>query len=225
MAMSDAMRAAVIAAVLLAGSCTAPASNQGYAVMDDPTINHPIVVDAATKSVRLGFTAADAGLMPEDAVRFDAFVTGYQTSGSGAITVTVPEGPAAKETITYFGERLAAAGVPRNRIVVGTRSGADSDWRVELSYTGYVAHTDKCGLWLQDANDTETNLPMSNFGCAAQHNIAAQLDNPRDVVEPRASGPTDPMRRSTVIGAYQKGQTTSATKTSDQSVAVSDVKN
>ena len=50
MVMSDAMRAAAIAAVLLAGSCAAPVNN-GMGLTDDPDMNHPIVLDTAPKSV------------------------------------------------------------------------------------------------------------------------------------------------------------------------------
>jgi len=221
MAMSDAMRAAAIAAVLLAGSCAAPMSN-GLMQTDDPDMNHPLVVDTAPKAIRLSFSAADAGLMPEDAARFDAFVTQYQAGGNGVINVTAPSGPAAQQTLSYFGERLAAAGIPRSRIMVGTRN--DGDWRVELSYVGYAAHAANCGDWSsQQASDTASNLPMANLGCAVQHNIAAQVENPRDIVEPRTLGPSDSMRRATVMGAYEKGTPTSATKNADQSVAVSDV--
>jgi pilus assembly protein CpaD len=56
-----------------------------------------------------------------------------------------------------------------------------------------------------------------------QHNIAAQIENPRDIVEPRALGSSDAMRRATVMDAYEKGAPTAATKNADQSVAVSDV--
>ena len=94
MAMSDAMRAAAIAAVLLAGSCAAPVNN-GMGLTDDPDMNHPIVVDSAPHAVRLSFSAADAGLMPEDAARFDAFVAQYKSDGNGAISVTAPSGPSA----------------------------------------------------------------------------------------------------------------------------------
>lgn len=221
MAMSDAMRAAAIAAVLLAGSCAAP-SNNGVALTDDPDQNHPIVVDTAPKAIRLSFSAADAGLMPEDAARFDEFVSQYQADGNGTINVTAPSGPAAQQTLSYFGERLAAAGIPRSRIMVGTRD--DGDWRVELSYAGYAAHAANCADWSsQQASDTFTNLPMANFGCAVQHNIAAQIDNPRDIAEPRALGSSDAMRRATVMGAYEKGTPSAANKNADQSVAVSDV--
>ncbi|HSC60722.1 MAG TPA: CpaD family pilus assembly lipoprotein [Rhizomicrobium sp.] len=221
MAMSDAMRAAAIAAVLLAGSCAAPVNNSAV-VTDDPDMNHPIVVDTATNAVRLSFSAADAGLMPEDAARFDAFVAQYKADGNGAVNVTAPSGPTAQQTLSYFGERLAAAGIPRSRIMVGTRN--DGDWRVELSYAGYVAHTVGCGDWgSQQASDTASNLPMANFGCAVQHNIAAQIANPRDLVDPAALGQSDAMRRATVMNAYEKGTPSAATKSADQSVAVSDV--
>ena len=221
MAMSDAMRAAAIAAVLLAGSCAAPVNNSAV-VTDDPDMNHPIVVDTATNAVRLSFSAADAGLMPEDAARFDAFVAQYKADGNGAVNVTAPSGPTGQQTLSYFGERLAAAGIPRSRIMVGTRN--DGDWRVELSYAGYVAHTVGCGDWgSQQASDTASNLPMANFGCAVQHNIAAQIANPRDLVDPAALGQSDAMRRATVMNAYEKGTPSAATKSADQSVAVSDV--
>jgi pilus assembly protein CpaD len=221
MAMSDAIRAAAIAAVLLAGSCAAP-TNNGMGLSNDPDVNHPIVVDTAPNAVRLSFSAADAGLMPEDAQRFDAFVAQYKADGTGVINVTAPSGPSAQQTLSYFGERLAAAGIPRSRIMVGTRD--DGDWRVELRYVGYVAHTVGCNDWSsQQASDTASNLPMPNFGCAVQHNIAAQIENPRDVMEPRSLGESDAMRRATVMSAYEKGTPTAANKTSDQSVAVSNV--
>lgn len=221
MALNDAMRAAAIAAVLLAGSCAAP-FNDGAGLTADPDANHPIVVDTAPKSIHLSFSAADAGLMPEDAARFDAFVDQYAVDGNGVINVTAPSGPTSQQTLAYFGERLAAAGVPRSRIMVGTRD--DGDPRVELSYTGYSARVEDCGSWgAQQASDTASNLPMQNFGCAVQHNLAAQVENPRDLVEPRPLGSSDAMRRATVMTNYEKGVPTAATKNSDQSVAVSDV--
>ena len=196
--------------------------NDGAGLTADPTANHPIVVDTAPKSIRLSFSAADAGLMPEDAARFDAFVSQYEAEGSGMINVTAPSGATSQQTLSYFGERLAAAGVPRSHIMVGTRE--DRDPRVEISYAGYSARVEDCGSWgAQQASDTASNLPMENFGCAVQKNIAAQVENPRDLVEPRALGPSDAMRRATVMSNYEKGQPTAASKNADQSVALSNV--
>jgi pilus assembly protein CpaD len=225
MALSDTMRAAAIAAVLLAGSCAAPTNDQAT-LTADPDVNHPIVVEPTTKSVRLSYTAADAGLMPDDAARFDAFVGAYLVSGGdGAISITVPNGPTAQQTISYFGERLASYGVPRSRIMVGARN--DGDPRVELDYVSYSAHTDPCGNWSQ-ASDTASNLPMSDFGCSVQHNIAAQIDNPHDLIAPREMDEADAVRRGVVIGHYQKGEPSQATKktvdaSTEQSGVSSDV--
>jgi pilus assembly protein CpaD len=223
--MRDTMRAAAIAAVLLAGSCAAP-TNDHAMLTADPDVNHPIVVEQSTKSMRLSFSAADAGLMPEDAARFDGFVGAYLASGGDAsISITVPNGPTAQQTIRYFGERLTSYGVPRARILVGYRK--DNDPRVELDYTSYTARTDQCGNWSQ-ASDIASNLPMSDFGCSVQHNIAAQIDDPRDLVTPRAMGEADAVRRGTVMGLYQKGQPSQAVKktvdaSTEQSGVSSDV--
>jgi pilus assembly protein CpaD len=225
MAISDTMRAAAIAAVLFAGSCAAPANDDPVRTAD-PEVNHPIVVDQTTNSLRLSFTAADAGLMPDDAARFDAFVGTYLASGNDkAISITVPNGPTAQQTITYFGERLASYGVPRSRIMVGYRK--DNDPRVELDYVSYTAHTDQCGNWSQ-ASEIASNLPMEDFGCSVQHNIAAQIDNPHDLIAPRDMGQADAVRRGVVMGHYQKGEVTQATKktvdaSTEQSGVSSDV--
>lgn len=223
--MRDVIRAAVIGAVLLAGSCAAP-TNDNATLTADPDVNHPIVVEQSTKSLRVAFSAADAGLMPQDAARFDGFVSGYLASGGDAsISITVPNGPTAQQTITYFGERLASYGVPRSRILVGYRN--DNDPRVELDYSSYAAHTDQCGNWSQ-ASDTSANQVMSDFGCSVQHNIAAQIDDPRDLIAPRAMSQADAVRRDVVMGHYQKGEPSQAVKktvdaTTEQSGVSSDV--
>jgi pilus assembly protein CpaD len=207
--MSDLMRAAAIAAVLLAGSCAAPTNDQATLVAD-PDVNHPITVAPSTNAVRLSFSAADAGLMPEDSAKLDQFVGTYLTTSEGAVSVTVPDGPASQQAIQYFGERLASMGVPRARIIVGYRN--DGDPRVELSYTSYAAHTDPCGDWSDDAASTGSNLPRADFGCSVQHNIAAQIEDPHDLIAPRALANGEAMRRSVVMDKYTKGQITQADK-------------
>jgi len=55
-----------------------------------------------------------------DAAHFDAFVADYMQHGNGAISISAPQGRDASAAIAYFGERLANAGIPRERILVGT---------------------------------------------------------------------------------------------------------
>ena len=47
------------------------------------------------------------------------------------------------------------------------------------------------------------NRSYWNFGCASQNNLAAQLDNPMDLVAPRAMTPIDAQNRSKVIQTYR----------------------
>ena len=222
MLVKDILRAGSLAAVLLAGSCASP-EDPNFRVPDGD-INHPITVEPTYQSVKFPFAVSNAGLMPDDAAKFDAFVQDYMQHGNGSISVTVPSGNYANATISYFGERLADMGVPRSRVLVGTRDAGDGDTRVELGFIGYGAKVDKCGDWSENVAATGDNQSMPNFGCAVQNNIAAMVADPRDLVQPRTMGDADGSRRSTVIGHYEKGEVTPATKTPDQSSAVSDIK-
>ncbi len=217
----DIFKVASLLAVLAAGSCAAPINDADTGLMDDPTVNHPIQVQPSYRTLKLSFSAPDAGLMPDDAEHFDAFVAAYIQHGSGAISVSAPAGQGASATISYFGERLAAAGVPREKILVGTRESGDG--KVELGYITYEASTAPCGDWSADYADAASNRVSPNFGCAVQHNIAAQVADPRDLVAPQPMGPGDAARRAAVYGNYKDGKPTGATLTPDQSGAVSDV--
>jgi pilus assembly protein CpaD len=216
------LRYASVAAVLLAGSCAAPL-NDGEGLTNDGAINHPITVAPHYASIQLSFSAPEAGLMPDDAARFAAFVGDYLEHGNGAISVSAPSGADASAALGYFGERLVAMGVARSRILVGTREATNGDARVELGYIGYVAHTDPCGDWSASVADTASNRSSPNFGCAVQQNIAAQLADPRDVLQPQPMTAGDAVRRHTVFDNYEKGKVTAADKTQDQSAKVSDV--
>ncbi|MGH6870614.1 MAG: CpaD family pilus assembly protein [Rhizomicrobium sp.] len=223
MTTKDIFRFASLAAVLLAGSCAAP-MNDGTGLMADGSANHPIVVEPSAHTMQVSFAGPDAGLNAQDDSHLGAFVADYMQHGNGAISVSVPQGPGAADTITWFGEHLAEMGVPRSHILVGQHDGGG----VELNYISYAAHSDDCGDWSVNAGDTSSNMVMPNFGCSTQHNIAAQVADPRDLIEPRGMGPVDANRRQTVTGKYEKGEITQADKNktdkvNEQSGAESDV--
>lgn len=213
-------RVASLFAVLAAGSCSEPI-NRPEGLFDEPMVNHPISVEPGYRSLKLGFSAPNAGLMPDDAQHFDDFVADFIAHGNGSISITVPAGTDASATIAYFGERLAAAGVPRNRIMVGARETGDT--RVELGYITYDVATTSCGDWSKSLTYTASNRVGPNFGCAVQHNVAAQVADPRDLIKPQAMTPGDAARRAVVYDNYKNGRPTAATKTADQSGAVTDI--
>jgi pilus assembly protein CpaD len=162
--------------------------------------------------LKLAYSAADQGLSPADVARLDAFVGDYQEHGNGAIAVSAPAGAAANQQIGFFADRINQIGVPRDHILVSTHDAAAGDTRVEIDYVAYQAHADSCGDWSEDLSFTMMNGTPHNFGCAVQQNLAAQVADPRDLIQPRGMEASDAARRTTVVGKYEQGQITQADK-------------
>jgi pilus assembly protein CpaD len=212
---------ASLALVLLAGSCAAPFSDNSAPPFEDGAVNHPITVEPSYRSLKLPFSATDAGLLPSDDEHFADFVAHYLAHGNGSISIAAPRNADGASAIGYFGERLERMGVPRAHIIVGEVSGPDN--RVELGYMTYEANVEPCGDWSKDLGDTSENGTAPDFGCSVQHNIAAMVANPRDLVEPRREEGSDAARRASVITHYEKGEPTATSKSKDQTGAVSDI--
>ena len=216
------MRALALASVVAAGSCAAP-SNDANGTFDDPRINHPITVTPTYQSLKLYYAPADSGLTNEDAVHLDAFIRDYLDHGNGKIIISAPVGLNAAPAVSFLGRRINDMGVSKDRIMVASHDTMNGDMRVELNYISYAAVTDPCGDWSRDLSYTASNKTPPNFGCAIQHNIAAMVADPRDLLGPRPMSPADGARRSAVLGNYEKGQPTGATQSAAQSGAISDI--
>ena len=52
------------------------------------------------------------------------------------------------------------------------------------------------------------NRPYHNFGCATQRNLAAMVDNPADLEQPRSESPAYTARRTAAFEKYRKGNPT-----------------
>jgi pilus assembly protein CpaD len=82
---------------------------------------------------------------------------------------------------------------------------------VRLVFEGLKATTPgQCGVWPSDlasgaSIETWKNDPYPNFGCATQATLAAQVADPRDLVQSRASGPGDVTMRLRAIGDVRDG--------------------
>ncbi len=201
-----------LAALLMAGSCAVPFSNDSSSILADGSANHPIAVEPSYQSLKLAYSAADSGVSPADQARFANFVSGYVEHGNGAIAVSAPSGLNSSAMIAFFAQRINDMGVSKDRILVSTHDAPDGDQRVEINYVSYEAHTQKCGDWSDDLAYTANNLTPKNFGCAVQQNIAAQIADPRDLVTPRGMEAANGARRTAVMGNYQQGKQTQADK-------------
>jgi pilus assembly protein CpaD len=211
-----AFRGLSLAAVLLAGSCAGPDHNPGGTFEDGGT-NHPITVEPSYKSLKLSFAAG--GLSNTDAAMLEAFVHDYGAHGNGSIAVSAPANEDSRGAVTWFADRINALGISRDHILVSTHEAAAGDNKVEIDYVAYQAHADRCGDWSEDLAYTMENTTPRNFGCSFQHNIAAQVADPRDLIAPRPMDGSDAVRRATMVTNYEQGNVTQANKkTADSQV-------
>ena len=205
------LRVAALASILIASSCAA-GGNGGDSIAEDAAVNHPILVEPAYREMKVQFAGGVEGLTTDDAVKFDTFLADYRAHGNGSLGISVAQGPAARAAISYFGERAAATGISRDKILVSTHDAPNGDQRVDVSYIAYSARTAPCGDWSENLGYSADNLTPKNLGCAVQQNIAAMVADPRDLLGPQPSGPVDTARRATVLDHYEKGEISQAEK-------------
>jgi pilus assembly protein CpaD len=202
---------AAAAAAALAG-CAVPYASSDPVFPGEFQERHPIVVAAAPTSVDL--YPVGGALDARSRANIRAFVERYRRYGSGAVTIQTPVGANPNSIAVYEVRRaLLAAGV-KGRVAVGAYLPPNDSAAppVRVSFTGLKAIVPtKCGQWPEDLASGSSvegwkNEPYSNFGCATQSTIAAQVDDPRDFVQPRAGGPSDVAMRTRAIVAVRNGQ-------------------
>ena len=215
---SNVLRGCALLAALLLGACAFPINGPEDAITVEQ--QYPITVEPHMEMVRLPFNAVSGGLDQPSSAELERFVHDYLDNGSGALALggsgRNPDAP------RIIADRLVALGVPRDRILIGSPDTLDSD-DVRLSYIRYQAHAQACGDWSVNLASTSANQRSPNFGCATQHNLAAMVADPRDLVSPKPLGANDAQRRLTVLDKYRKGEATVSTKAAAQSGAISTV--
>jgi pilus assembly protein CpaD len=196
---------------------------------DDYRKRHPIAIEEANRSLVVFVGQARGGLSASQRADVMGLAQTWLREGTGAIIVDVPvDTPNARMAADSYREiqaTLAAAGIPPRGIV--PRRYHPEDPRtlatIRLSYPKIQAVAGPCGLWPEDLGPSIKNRsyfenkPYYNFGCAYQRNMAAMIDNPSDLVQPRSETPAYTPRRTTAFEKYRKGTaTTTAYPESDR---------
>jgi pilus assembly protein CpaD len=189
-------------------------------VPNDYRLRHPIAVEDADRSIVIFVGRERGGL--SDAQRADVMglARRWVHDGTGAITADVPvDTPNARAAASAFREIrsvLAAGGVPARGITLRQYRPDDPGLLppIRLSYPRIAAIAGPCGQWPADIGPSimdpsySENRPYYNLGCATQRNLAAMIDNPADLEQPRSETPPYTMRRSEAFEKYRKGEST-----------------
>jgi pilus assembly protein CpaD len=189
-------------------------------VPDDYRQRHPIAITEANRSMVIFVGQARGGLTVSQRGDLMGLARTWVSEGTGAIVADVPVDTAnARAAAAAFREVravLAAGGVPSRAITMHHYHPDDIRTlpTIRLSYPRIAAVAGPCGLWPEDLgpsiNDPRygENKEYYNLGCAQQRNLAAMIDNPSDLVQPRSETPAYTARRSEAFEKYRKGTTT-----------------
>jgi pilus assembly protein CpaD len=204
-------------------------------VPDDYRLRHPIAVQEADQSVVVFVGRGRGGLSGAQRDDVMGMAQTWLREGTGGISIDMPidtpNARAAAESLREIQVTLATAGVPPRAINV--RQYRPQDPRhmaaIRLTYPRISATAGPCGLWPEDLGPSVNNKgyfdnkPYYNFGCSNQRNLAAMVDNPADLVQPRTETPAYSPRRDIAFGRYRKGDPTTTTYPEADKAKLSDV--
>lgn len=211
--------------------CATPAENSAANYYDAEKA-FPIKVEPQIATLVVLVDADGSGIVRGEEDRIAAFAELWKARGHGALSATVPSGTAnqssASSAMNQVAKILSANNISKKSVRVSTYKGAanDDDAPITLSFVTDVAVAAECGTdWSENLGFNPRNLPWADFGCSSQHNLAAMIEDPRDLDHPRAGDKADAMRRGTVLQKYRQGEPTYTTLTGTRdSGVVSDMK-
>jgi pilus assembly protein CpaD len=211
---------ALVGLAIALGACTHTSEEVTASIPNDYRLRHPIAVQEANQSVVIFVGHARGGLSASQRVDVMSLAQTWLREGTGAISADVPvdtpNARAAAEALREIQALLAAAGVPPRGLTVHRYHPEDPRQMaaIRLNYPRISAVAGPCGLWPDDLGPSiknkgyYDNKPYYNFGCAYQRNMAAMVDNPSDLVQPRPETPPYTQRRTTAFEKYRKGTPT-----------------
>ncbi len=219
---------ATVAGVSLAGCMTYTHPDDKYSYATTVEDRFPIKVAEGSARLDINVAGRNDRLSADDRLRVSQFAREFQAEGNGHLVVARPVGGGrdvvAAGKVARIQRVLHNSGLPGSAVnyrVYKPRPG-QKHASVILTYSRYQASVRQCGDWSENLAITYANQQHPNFGCATQRNLAAMIDNPRDLVAPRTMDPADAARRDVVIEAYRKGETTGSERSADESGKVSE---
>lgn len=181
---------------------------------------HPIGIKEGEHTIDVFIGNGRGTLNPVQRAEVFALARRWHHEATGGIIIDIPVGTANEVPAAEAGREvksiLIAAGAndreisvrsyrPPTRATLGT---------IKISFPKMMADAGPCGVWPTDIGpiwnrEHFENRPYWNLGCATQRNLAAMVDNPADLAQPRGETPAFAAKRSTALDKYRKGESPS----------------
>jgi pilus assembly protein CpaD len=211
------IRSFSLAALLAAAAGSLVGCGTDYASNDsvppgDYHDRYPIVLAQAPTA--LDVYPVGGALDAQSIANIGSFAQRYREHGEGRVAILAPAAERRRDAraIEQIRRALAASGL-RGYVEIGSYPAADATRAspVRLVFQGVKAVVPtKCGEWADDlasggSIESWKNTSYANFGCATQATLAAQVADPRDLVQSRPEGAGDVQMQLRAIGDVRNG--------------------
>ncbi|HLN09831.1 MAG TPA: CpaD family pilus assembly protein [Xanthobacteraceae bacterium] len=211
---------------------TRPQLPDGYPT--DYRLRHPIAIKESVRTVQILVGTRRGELLAGQRADVLAFAHAWHREATGGVVIELPSGTPnermASEMLHEIRSILVSASVPQSSIdLLPYRPAIPIKLAtIRLTYPRMAAQAGPCGLWPRDLGPSfqrehEENREYWNLGCAHQRALAAMVDDPSDLIQPRADDPVYAARRTTVLDKYRKGETTVTTDPNANKGKISDL--
>lgn len=196
------------AAVALSVAVALTACNQqGQALTDGLPSDgyrstYPIAVTEAPQTLDIPVGTGTGGLSADLKAIVADFGSDAARNATGPVVVMTPAGSVNQAAADYLARQIRAvlkqSGVAPAYIRAQTYAVADPrvPAPIRLGFARIKAVSPPCGRWTADIMpDNQKGDAGAEFGCATQANLAAMVENPNDLITPRAETPVHGWQR------------------------------
>jgi pilus assembly protein CpaD len=189
---------------------------------------HPINVTTDEIQLNIIVTPRAQGLNSEQHAEVDEFLGQWRHEGTGRIVIAAPSGSsnegAAYQVAAEIRDIAREKGIPGHAVAFTAYNADGGKPPVKISFLRYVAEGPTCGDWSENLAEDPQNVAYPDFGCSMQHNLAAMIANPRDLIAMREGTSRPSERRDEVWRKYVSGKSTISETASDEKAGmISDV--
>ena len=194
----------------------------------NPNERHPIQVTQDEATLDLAVHRGGNGLNQMQLAQLRGYLQGYKKQKAERLLIRTPSGGTndadAMRAFEDVRKALRQTGISTDTVSLETYfANRDPSAPLRLSYLRYVAKAPDCPDWSENVARDPQNMPMANMGCATQRNLAAMVDDPRDLLGPRAETPRPSERRDEVWDKYVKGEPTISKRAPSEHANASDI--